>query len=50
LDCEAKNTDLCSYYEKLGFVQVGTKPVSEYGNYVAALYERLVGALGKRRS
>ncbi len=42
LDCEAKNTDLCSYYEKLGFVQVGTRPVPEYGDYVAALYERSV--------
>ena len=40
LDCEAKNTDLCGYYEKLGFTRVGTRPIPEYDGYVAALYER----------
>jgi ribosomal protein S18 acetylase RimI-like enzyme len=43
LDCEASNTHLCGYYESLGFRQVGTRPVSEYGNYVAALYQKRVG-------
>lgn len=42
LDCEESNTQLSAYYEKLGFVKVGTKPIPEYGDYVAALYERVV--------
>lgn len=42
LDCEEKNTKLCSYYEDLGFQKVGTRPVSEYGDYVAALFEKPV--------
>jgi ribosomal protein S18 acetylase RimI-like enzyme len=40
LDCEAANTKLCGYYEKLGFTQVGTRSVPEYGDYVAALFEQ----------
>jgi len=39
LDCEEKNKGLCGYYEKLGFIKVGTKS-SENSDYVAALYER----------
>lgn len=42
LDCEEGNTQLCAYYEKLGFVKVGTKPIPEYGDYVAALYEKII--------
>lgn len=42
LDCEESNTELCAYYEKLGFVKVGTRPVPEYGDYAAALYQRPV--------
>jgi ribosomal protein S18 acetylase RimI-like enzyme len=42
LDCEAANSQLCAYYEKLGFVQIGTRPVPEYGDYVAALFEQPV--------
>jgi RimJ/RimL family protein N-acetyltransferase len=42
LDCEAKNTKLCQFYEKIGFKLVGTREVPEYGDYVAALYERPV--------
>lgn len=42
LDCEAKNAELCGYYEAQGFTHVGTRPVPEYGTYVAALYERPV--------
>ena len=40
LDCEEGNVGLCAYYEKLGFVKVGSRPVPEYGDYVAALYEK----------
>lgn len=42
LDCEASNTELCAYYEKQGFKQVGTRPIPEYEGYVAALYEKPV--------
>ena len=42
LDCEAKNTQLCAYYENQGFVRVGERPIPEYGDYVAALFEREV--------
>lgn len=42
LDCEDTNTNLCRYYEKLGFVRVGTRDVSDYKGYRAALYERRV--------
>jgi len=42
LDCEETNAELCGYYKKLGFVQVGTRPVPEYSNYVAALFEKPV--------
>lgn len=42
LDCEESNVRLCAYYEKLGFVKVGSKPIPEYGDYVAALYESII--------
>lgn len=42
LDCDVNNERLCKYYEKHGFVQVGTskRPDNEMGTYEAALYER----------
>ncbi len=40
LDCEASNTDLCTYYENLGFTQLGTRSVPKYEDYVAALFEK----------
>lgn len=42
LDCDARNAELCGYYESLGFKKVGQNEVLEYGDYVAALYERPV--------
>jgi ribosomal protein S18 acetylase RimI-like enzyme len=42
LDCDARNTSLCAYYENQGFVKVGTKQIPEYNDYIAALYERPV--------
>jgi len=41
LDCDLKNTKLCTYYEKLGFKLVGTKDLTGYS---AALYELTVKA------
>jgi ribosomal protein S18 acetylase RimI-like enzyme len=40
LDCGLKNTKLCAYYESLGFIRVGVKPMSN--DYVASLYERII--------
>ena len=40
LDCENSNNQLCAYYEKLGFIKVGIQAISEFGDYVAALYEK----------
>ena len=35
LDCDSKNSNLCTYYERLGFTQVGTKEleISVYNLY-----------------
>ncbi len=40
LDCSTDNPKLCAYYEKLGFVQVGTKHREGDGVSPTALYER----------
>ncbi|CAB3767267.1 GNAT family N-acetyltransferase [Paraburkholderia humisilvae] len=40
LDCELKNTRLCAYYESLGFIRAGTKPLP--GGYITSLYERII--------
>ncbi|PQV54688.1 N-acetyltransferase [Paraburkholderia sp. BL21I4N1] len=40
LDCDQRNTKLCAHYESLGFLRVGTRPIPELRNYVAALYEK----------
>lgn len=40
LGCDARNTKLCSYYESLGFVRVGVKPLTEHDDYVESLYEK----------
>ena len=42
LDCDARNTSLCAYYERQGFVKVGTKEIPEYKDYVAALYQKAI--------
>lgn len=41
LDCDAKNTKLCAYYESVGFTRVGLKPTPNSGDYVWSLYEKL---------
>ena len=41
LDCDAGNAKLCAYYESLGFVRVGLKPIPDSGEYIASLYEKL---------
>lgn len=41
LDCDIRNLGLCAYYEKQGFVQVGSKQMTRSG-HTAALYERQV--------
>jgi ribosomal protein S18 acetylase RimI-like enzyme len=41
LDCEAKNTELCAYYEKQGFIRVRTRKIPNT-SYEAALYERKI--------
>jgi ribosomal protein S18 acetylase RimI-like enzyme len=41
LDCDAKNTKLCAYYESLGFTRVGLKPMPDTGDYIWSLYEKL---------
>jgi ribosomal protein S18 acetylase RimI-like enzyme len=45
LDCDAHNAGLCTFYERQGFVRVGThtRPDNEMGSYEAALYERAIG-------
>jgi len=43
LGCDARNTKLCAYYEGLGFVRVGIKPMPEHGDYIDSLYEKPVG-------
>ncbi|SMG61316.1 GNAT family N-acetyltransferase [Paraburkholderia susongensis] len=40
LGCDARNTKLCAYYESLGFVRVGIKPMPEHGDYLDSLYEK----------
>lgn len=41
LDCASENTNLCKYYEGLGFKLVATKQIpSDDGNYIAALYQK----------
>lgn len=40
LDCDANNSSLCAYYEKQKFTRVGIKPMPEYGDYIASLYQR----------
>jgi ribosomal protein S18 acetylase RimI-like enzyme len=40
LGCDARNTKLCAYYESLGFVRVGIKPIPEHGDYIESLYEK----------
>ncbi len=47
LCCDVNNTQLCAYYEKQDFVQVGTKEPEENG-YTAALYERRLSAEGSQ--
>jgi ribosomal protein S18 acetylase RimI-like enzyme len=42
LDCPEDNEKLCSYYEGLGFVKVGTTQIPEYGSSSTALFERAV--------
>ena len=44
LDCEAANTELCAYYENLGFERVKTWDAPGYDDYEAALYEKRVVA------
>jgi len=41
LDCDTGNTKLCAYYESLGFIRAGLKPMPDSGGYIASLYERL---------
>jgi len=40
LGCDARNIKLCAYYESLGFVRVGVKPMLELGDYVDSLFEK----------
>jgi len=42
LDCDARNKELCTYYEKHGFKQVGEKLLPSERDYYANLYERPV--------
>ncbi|WP_322028466.1 GNAT family N-acetyltransferase [Paraburkholderia sp. J76] len=41
LDCAVHNTQLCAYYESLGFIRVGLYTEPEPGGHVWSLYERL---------
>ena len=41
LDCDARNTKLCAYYESIGFLRVGIKPMPDSGGYIWSLYEKL---------
>ncbi|MEX3760649.1 GNAT family N-acetyltransferase [Paraburkholderia phenoliruptrix] len=50
LGCDARNTRLCHYYESLGFVRVGLKPMTEHGDYVDSLYEKSVNRIRERPS
>jgi ribosomal protein S18 acetylase RimI-like enzyme len=43
LGCDVRNTKLCNYYESLGFVRVGVKPIPEHADYIESLYEKSVG-------
>ncbi|WP_342957965.1 GNAT family N-acetyltransferase [Paraburkholderia sp. JHI869] len=45
LGCDARNTKLCAYYESLGFVRVGVKPMPELGDYVESLFEKSVNPI-----
>jgi GNAT superfamily N-acetyltransferase len=40
LGCDARNTNLCAYYESLGFVRAGIKPIPEHDDYIESLYEK----------
>jgi 8-oxo-dGTP pyrophosphatase MutT (NUDIX family)/ribosomal protein S18 acetylase RimI-like enzyme len=50
LGCDARNTALCAYYESLGFVRVGVKPMSGHGGYIDSLYEKSVKSMRGRPS
>ncbi|MDJ1160292.1 bifunctional GNAT family N-acetyltransferase/NUDIX hydrolase [Burkholderia gladioli pv. gladioli] len=50
LGCDARNTRLCAYYESLGFVRVGTKPMPESTDYMDSLYEKPVNPMRERPS
>jgi ribosomal protein S18 acetylase RimI-like enzyme len=40
LDCDSGNTKLCAYYESLGFMRAGLKPIPQ-GDVIWSLYEKL---------
>lgn len=40
LGCDARNAELCAYYEALGFIRVGTAPKPQHGGYRDSLYEK----------
>jgi ribosomal protein S18 acetylase RimI-like enzyme len=44
LDCDARNTKLCAYYESFGFERVRTRAIHGLGDYVAALYQTVAQA------
>ena len=50
LGCDARNTKLCGYYESLGFVRIGVKPMPEHGDYIDSLYEKSVNPMRERPS
>lgn len=50
LDCAVQNTNLCAYYESLGFIRVGLYPEPGQGGYVWSLYEKSVNPLRERPS
>lgn len=50
LGCDARNARLCAYYESLGFVRVGMKPMPEHGDYVDSLYEKSAIPIRERPS
>ena len=50
LGCDVRNTKLCGYYESLGFVRIGVKPMPEHGDYIDSLYEKSVNPMRRRPS
>jgi ribosomal protein S18 acetylase RimI-like enzyme len=42
LDCPLDNKKLRAYYEKQGFIQVGTSKTDQVDGYTPALYERKI--------